>query len=252
MYHPLDILPGIGGGFLGPEFREGPLPAAIYLATSAKESLTSPLFNQPALPLLERPMRVFSFDLPAHGEGFVSKEAIGHWAEAFSQGKNLLTPALEKMAAAISVLIEEKVIDPKKMGLMGLSRGGWFAAHLATLFPRMHALVGFAPLTHLGALGSFANISYPPSLDLIHLGEPLAGKKIRFTIGNRDLRVSTQACINCTLAWVEAAFAKGHRSPPIELLLTPSIGHLGHGTSLDAFQSGAQWLLQMLDLHATS
>ena len=42
------------------------------------------------------------------------------------------------------------------------------------------------------------------------------------------------------------AFESGIRSAPIEMIITPSIGYQGHGTSTHVFEEGAEWLKERL------
>jgi len=43
-----------------------------------------------------------------------------------------------------------------------------------------------------------------------------------------------------------AAYEKRIRTSPIEMHIVPSIGLMGHGTSPETFQAGAEWMQQEL------
>ena len=76
--------------YVGPDLEEGPLPCVIYLALSAKESLMTDPFNQPVSHLKNYALRIFSIDLPYHGENLPSTEALKLWAQAFARGEDVL------------------------------------------------------------------------------------------------------------------------------------------------------------------
>ncbi len=42
------------------------------------------------------------------------------------------------------------------------------------------------------------------------------------------------------------AAEKNLRSPPLEMIMLPSIGHQGHGTAKSTFTEGAIWLAKKL------
>lgn len=227
--------------YLGPDPDKGPLPAVFYFALSAEESLTLDPYNQPAIFLSEYPLRIFSMDLPAHGPGLNPVHALRVWAKEYAEGKDPLSPFFSLADKAISELIKQKLVLPEKMGLMGLSRGGFVAMHIAALRSDIHTLVAFAPLTHLSKAKEFADIEMQ-RLDLTHYLDVLKEQKMRLYLGNRDTRVHTHLCTDFVLSLAETSFASGQRSPPIELILSPSIGHMGHGTSRETFHEGASYL----------
>ncbi len=241
----LQLSPDVEVGHIGPPLEEGRLPAVIYFALSAQESLELDPYNQPAVYLEKHNCRVFSFNLPYHGPNLNALDAIGAWAKAFEEGEDPLTPFIEKVIFALNELIDRGLILREKIGLMGLSRGGFIASLLATQFPDIHAIVGFAPMTELTGASEFADLhnhKLASCLNLENHIETLCTQKIRFYIGNRDIRVSTNKCFQLVQNLTEAAFQKGERSPPIELIISPSIGHMGHGTSKELFESGAHWI----------
>jgi hypothetical protein len=82
------------------------------------------------------------------------------------------------------------------------------------------------------------------NIDLIHLAPSLFDRTIRFYIGNHDTRVGTGECFHFTQSLVEEAVRNQIRSPQIELIITPSIGQMGHGTSKEIFHAGTEWLAQ--------
>ncbi|MCK4934598.1 MAG: alpha/beta hydrolase, partial [Simkaniaceae bacterium] len=115
----------------------------------------------------------------------------------------------------------------------------------------IQSILGFAPLTKLSNANEFAEIKTRPhirSLDLDMQIEALANRSIRFYIGNRDRRVGTTHCFDLVKTLAEEAYKKRISSSPIELIVGPSIGYQGHGTSDETFSDGALWIKNKLML----
>ena len=233
----------------GPPLEKGPLPGLFYFALSGHESLFLEPYNQPALFLEGAPIRVYSSTLPSHGPPFKNSEAMARWANAIQLNHNIIFEFLLNCRKNIDFLITEGFLEKKRIAVAGLSRGGFIALHLAALDPRISTILAFAPLTTLESLAEFHHLLGNPivqSLNLDHLIEPLIQKKIRFYIGNRDTRVGTSACFHFTQKIVEEAYRHKIRSPEMELIISPSAGHKGHGTPSHIFQEGASWLIKQL------
>lgn len=186
-------------------------------------------------------MRVFSRTLPFHGPGFDNQEAMGHWAHELAGNHNLFAPFIQETQKEIQGLIRESVIDPAHLGVMGLSRGAFVAAHLAAKEPLIKTLLGFAPLTALTGDHPLFH-----TLSLENIAHALIGKRVRFYIGNRDERVKTASCFSLIEHLADLNWHHGHRSPPVELIISPSIGYKGHGTPPEVFRDGARWLCTSL------
>ncbi len=188
-------------------------------------------------------------NLPAHGPNLNPFEAIEVWANAFREGNDILSPFIDQVIFAINGLIDKGLIVTEKLGLMGLSRGALIAGLVAAKFPMVRGILGFAPLTQLTATKEFKEISdqakFEPYNLENHIGA-LCENKIRFYIGNRDMRVGTDRSFRLVQSLAEQAYQNGVRSPPVELIISPSIGHLGHGTSKEIFHDGATWLGKLL------
>jgi len=237
--------------FLGPNLEKGKLPAFFYFALSSSDSLTLHPYNQPALHMADEKIRVFSFMIPGHEPGLNKFHAMQYWADQMRGGFPLLGKFFEQTEAAIGWLIEQGLVDPEHMGAGGLSRGGFIATHIAARLPSLHTLLGFAPLTELAKLQEFSSDvalqRLAADLDLIHLAEHLTHvHHIRFYIGNLDTRVSTDACYQFIRKLAEVRHAKHARRQKVELMITQSIGHHGHGTDPQIFLEGALWAKQQL------
>lgn len=194
-------------------------------------------------------MRVFSFNLPYHGPLYKPSESIQLWAQDLAEDRDFITPFIDDLIPAIEELIEKGWIDGKRIGAAGLSRGGFTACHLAARVPMIETVLGFAPLTEFNPIPELQQSPLSKtaeSLALRNLIPGLIGKRLRFYIGNRDMRVSTKSCFNFISELTEACFAARHRSPPVELIITPSIGHKGHGTGQKTFIAGAAWAAEQI------
>ncbi len=241
----LQLTPDLEVAHIGPPLEKGRQNAVIYFALSAQESLDLDPYNQPAVFLARQGIRVFSLNLPFHGPNLNAINAIDAWANAFNEGKDPLTPFIDQALFALNALIKKGLVFAEKIGFMGLSRGGLIASLVATQFPTVKAITAFAPMTELTFAKEFQSLQENKliqSFNLINHVDTLYDKTIRFYIGNRDVRVGTDKCFHLTQLLAETAFQKGIRSPAIEMMMTPSIGHMGHGTSKEIFEAGARWI----------
>lgn len=222
----------------GPPLSEGPKPAIFYFAIGAHDSLSLDPFSQPVEALSGEDVRIFSITLPYHEQGLDPYKAIELWAKNI----DVLVKFLDDATSAIKRLLAENILIAGKIGLMGLSRGGLIAMHLAARIKEISAICGFAPVTRLSVLSEFES-GFADKYEPKHLIESLCHRKIRFYIGNRDTRVCTRSCFE----WIEAACEKSDSSSPsIELIISPSIGRNGHGTPKENFEAGARWLRNIL------
>lgn len=231
--------------YLGPDLSEGPLPTLFYFALSAEESLSIDPYNQPAAFLKNYPIRVFSLDLPGHGPKLPAIEGMSRWAEKITSDHNFVAEFVHQVKEIVDALHLEHLLIPGKCAVAGLSRGAFMATHAAAEIAEMTTILGFAPLTQLTFAKEFQELSSHPlalSLNISQLLPSLIGKTLRFYIGNRDIRVGTARCFQCIEALTELSFESKIRSPQVELLIKPSIGQYGHGTSKDVFQEGAAWV----------
>jgi predicted esterase len=236
---------------VGPSLDHGPLPSLFYFAISAEDSLTLDPFNQPVQFLARHMIRIFSMTLPGHENGLPATSAMQLWAEDLSKGNDCVSSFLAQAERAVNFAVDEKFIDPNKMAVAGLSRGAFIACHLAARDPRFRTILGFAPLTRLSKIKEFASLAHNPlvnELDLIHLADTLSDRHLRLYIGNHDTRVGTRECFNFLEQIVEK---KKKRVADAELIIGPSMGRDGHGTSPEIFKQGATWLATHLTKYTT-
>lgn len=228
--------------YVGPTLEKGPLPTVFYFALSAKDSLETHPYNQPAYFLHSDTCRIFTVTLPGHEEGRRPEGALTYWAKKMGEGVDLLTPFFQEVKQGIDTLLKKGLIVENLFGAIGLSRGAFVALHVAALCNAIQFVLGFAPQTRLSYAKEFQKGPDVSSFDLEHLIPKLYNRTIRFYIGNLDTRVGTNHAFNlvCDLA----KEAKKHliHSAPIEMIISPSIGYQGHGTPPHIFKAGADWI----------
>ncbi len=248
-FHRIAVSPGIEVAYVGPHLSSGPLPALFYFSLSDQDSLCLDPFNQPVDYLSSLPMRIFSMTLPGHEDKLPPTEALHVWASEIASGRNAVIAFVEKVKTAVDELLRQGSLITDRLAVAGLSRGAFIAAHAAALIPEFQWILGFAPLTKLSFAKEFQNYSHDPAVDslsLEHLALQLANRHVRFYIGNLDTRVGTRQCFDFIEKLSQTAFESGVRSPLIELIIGPSIGRDGHGTSREVFHAGAQWIAEKL------
>ena len=242
----ISITPGLDLFHTGPSLDLGPLPALFYFSLSGSDSLTLHPYNQIVQFMTDWRIRVFSLNLPAHEDGMSPNEAIQAWADEIKKGGDPIERFLIQVKMAIDFALKQQLILSDRIAVAGLSRGGLVAGLLAAQEENIKILLGFAPLTRLKSAKEFHDIQHLPIVekyDLSLFGSSLAKKNIRFYIGNYDQRVGTRNCFECVEQITEAAHEQNIRPAQIELIISPSIGHTGHGTPTEIFKKGADWII---------
>ena len=255
MLHPKDIqcsalsiTPGITLFYTGASLDKGEMPALFYFALSGKDSLCKNPFNQIVQFLSNEPVRIFSMTLPGHEPPLLPTEALRLWAEDFSKDNDVLTSFIDQVECAVQYTIDQGLVKRGKMAAAGLSRGGLIASHLVARIKEFRFLLEFAPVTDLEILKEFKGkkFSLVEKLHVKHLSEKIWDRHVKIYVGNRDLRVGTRNVFDFVEELSNKAFKEGLRTPQVELILSPSIGHMGHGTSPEIFKAGADWICEVL------
>lgn len=226
-----------------------PLPAFIYFALNGKDTLNLDPYNQPIQALANKNIRCYSWDLPFHLENKDPSYSLKQWNESFEKGIDFITPFLDEMEENIEKLIASHAIKKNAICLAGLSRGGFMAFHLAKRLPYVKHVLAYAPLTNLHSFQGEANFSQSifDQWNVIESTEDLLHKKIRIYIGNLDERVGTDHSYDLIRTLTKTAHTQRMRHYDYELIISPSIGHKGHGTSQEVFFQGAEWAANMLE-----
>jgi esterase FrsA len=230
--------------FIGPDLCCGPLPAFLYFSICANESLHLEPYSTPARLLANEPIRIFSFTLPGHGEGFDKFKALDYWAEQFEKGNDPIEAFLRQAVQTIEWLESKGWLDQEQLALGGLSRGAFMATLLAARLPKLKTVLGYAPLTRLDSIRSFSEKKLPTDHynlenvipNLMHV------ENFRFYIANRDTLVKTDHCYSFIRALTEHAHEHKVRTCSPELFLLKAIGREGHGTASETFKQGALWI----------
>ena len=226
----LQVKPGISLYHSGPSLGLGPLPSFFYFAISGIDSLTKDPFNQPVQFLQGEMIRVFSMTLPGHEPPLDPKNALDVWADDFKKGRDPIGSFLDAFQEALKFAIDEKFIDPNRISIGGLSRGGLIALHAAKREDQIKKVLCFAPVTVIEKVKEFKG------MDLSAYNAPiLSEKQIRMYMSNRDTRVGTRECFDYLERSVKT-------SPKTELIIYPAIGYQGHGTPPEIFSAGARWI----------
>jgi hypothetical protein len=247
--HRFDVKPGLKIAYTGPHVASGPLPALFYFSLSAEDSLCLDPFNQPVAYLSSLPMRIFSMTLPGHENNLPPTQALDVWAKEIANGRDVIAEFVANVKLAIAALLTEGALIPESIGVAGLSRGAFLATHVAAEIAYFRWILGFAPLIQLSFASEFQEVAQLPlvkSLSLEHLVDRITDRHVRFYIGNLDTRVGTRICFDFVEKLAQKAFENRIRSPQVELIIGPSIGRDGHGTSKEVFHEGAQWIAKKL------
>lgn len=265
--------------YAGPPIDEenpSSLPAIIYFALTAEQSLELSPFNEfvrfalaggDAQTALENsaavdderaPLRVFSVTLPFHGDMSENEIALEKWAELYTSGADIVSFFTRKVSSGLDDLITRGYIDKSRVYATGLSRGGLLAGHLALVNEHVNVVLGFSPVTKLADLKEFSSIARSSDAVARKLNDAsllsergvdgLSRCAVRVYSGNTDTRVGTRNCFELMAALADRARSRNVRSPPHEYIMFCSLGKEGHGTSSDVFCVGARWLLRRAGL----
>lgn len=233
----------------GPPLSYGPCPSVFYFSVSGEETLQSFPFNQPVEILSKYPVRIFSITLPCHEKHIDKNKALYFWAQELSKNKNIISEFVNKTKSAIDFLIKNEIILENKIAVMALSRGFLPAMHLVSQDKRLNNLLGFAPLIDLGYCKEFQDIkntNIVNGLNYKNITNNLPEKNIRLYLGNQDTRVGTENGFLLINEISTIALKEKKKPPQAELIITPSIGYMGHGTTPETFKNGAEWILNKI------
>ena len=174
-------------------------------------------FDSPTLKPYAGRARIVPFSLPWHGD-------LDEWATKLKSGGDLISAAVADLSKTLDSL------DIKECGIIGISRAGFIAAHLAAHEKRIKHVALIAPVTRLSELREFRTTprTLTDPLDLIHLADRLPSVWCR--IAHNDDRVGTAACIK---------FAKACRT--VDFKINDANGHESRPKD---YQEAADWLLK--------
>lgn len=210
---------------IGPSIRQE-AKTVLYLALSAKDSLSTTPYFYPAKLLANSGYRVISIDLPLHENGQRPLHIQALWESHIDDVKSWI----DRLTKNVEEL-EDKLSSPP--ALMSLSRGFIPASHLLAKCETIDTLLAFAPLTKL---------PHTKALDTHYLAPMMAHKKVLIYIGHEDPVVHTSQVIHTAGSWITQSQELGVDRPHIEVIIKPSIGKDGHNTHRTTFEQGVAWL----------
>jgi dienelactone hydrolase len=223
-------------------------PTLLVLANSLEGTLGDPYFRQGGNWLAKEGYLCVSLDLPCHGAERRADELEGldGWRQRFDAGENFIGRFIKRAKLVLDHLIAERIADPERIAVTGTSRGGFSAAHLMAVDPRIRCAALIGPVTDLEALIEFREPQKPAALQalsLAALAPQLAGRPIWIVIGDQDERVGTDRSIAFARQLTATACSQ-HKSPQAELHVLPE--PRGHTTPAGAAEASAVWISRQL------
>lgn len=248
---------GVQFGFIGPkEARRAPL--MFILGGDHKSTLEGESTNVVGSVLAKHGFVQASVDIPCHGGDSRPGEPAGMsgWRARLEKGEPLFATFQKQVASVVDQLVRQGTVDRERVGVCGVSRGGFVALHLGAADPRMKYVVAFAPVTDLLALTEFKGIADPAparALDVMTLAERLLDRPIWISIADNDERVDSRHAIDFALHMMK--ISKRHKMPmthfwsgdDVRLTVTPSEGAGGHTSYRGAHEDAATWILRWYD-----
>jgi esterase FrsA len=206
--------------FLCKEPASAAKKTVFFFSLSDQDSLSLPPFCHPVDTLLAEGARVISTTLPGHENNARPYNIQEIWQN------DLL--GLSSFITSLSLGIKElKHQFSPPFGVMGISRGAFIALHMCSILDEVTTAVCFAPMLSVGN---------SEALSLKNQLSTLANKRIHFFIGDNDLIVGTENVVSMQHSLRTNS----------EILISPSIGRGGHGTSDEIFHKGALWMIANL------
>lgn len=185
----------------------------IFLSADRQSSMPDGKYGEPGRLFLESGNRVASFDLPAHGERVDRHgSGISGFAARVAAGEHPFDLVVADGRAVIDECEKRGIVEPGRVVVCGVSRGGYCALRLMAADERIAAGAALAPATDWRVVREFAAIKDTEpvaELALENFAEALAGRRVYVAIGNSDDRVGTASCTRFVLSVEEADRSKG-------------------------------------------
>lgn len=238
------------GTWGGPATGRG--PALVILANSIEGTLGDPYFRQAGRslgdPQAADPFLCVSIDLPCHGRERIAGEPaeLEGWRHRLEQGGDPVADTVRRISVVIDHLVATGRTDPKRIAVIGTSRGGFMALHVAAADPRIACTVAYSPVTDLAALREFTAAQSLPATRAAAIREraaQLAGRPVWIAIGANDERVGTDKMLEFGAAVHAAAVG---RKVPDRCTLHIDAETPGHEVPKAAAEQSAAWILRTL------
>jgi predicted esterase len=224
-----------------------PAPLVLLFDWSIEETLADP-----GVPRIEEQLKkdgaIFvTMDLPSHGLGQPKGERnpLHDWRVRIEHGDNFVVSFEASVSRIVNYLVEQGLVDPKRIGAVGDSRGGFLAFHFAAEDSRVCCVLTFSPVTDLLTLREFEDMdtnTLAHALSVQNSAGALAGRHILILIGSTDYRVGTRRAISLFERLTEGALAKG-LPPAAELRVSTA---RGHNLDSEQYTAGGAWLATFL------
>lgn len=237
---------GVEFGLLGKMPAE-PAPLLIILSGNIEDSFAKPNFLKAGRQLLPKGYLAVSIDLPCHGaqaeKGF---SGLVGWGKRAAKGDDVAVEFNARMSKVVDFLVAEKLADPKRIAVIGTSRGGYLAIRYAAHDPRVRCAVAYAPVADLRKLTEYAVAAGTPAVDQMSLGAfipKLVGRPLWIAIGDRDDRVGTDSVIAFARQLAAAAVEK---KVPSEVALHVLSEPRGHSLPAGTDVMSAEWIEKVI------
>jgi dienelactone hydrolase len=212
----------------------------LHLGLSMHHALDVPPYMTVPQRFLDAGHLVATFDLPQHG-GWINEfgEGLTGMARALAAGHDVFADLVSMGHGVIDRCLASGIVQPGRIAVSGISRGGHAALHLLAADRRIAAGAAFAPVTDLPAVSEFTAVADAPLVQQANAQElvpALASRPLFISINADDARVSSQHCIR----FFQALRAAAPADIAQQLRVDPGDTHT---VSDAAYQAGADWLL---------
>ena len=186
-------------------------------------------------------------DAPCEGTATRPGEpaALAGWRHRVENGENFAEQFSRDAKAVLDYLIEARYTDPRRVGLLEISRGGFLALHFAAADCRVKSIALMAPVTDVRTLRGFDEMDdhvLARSMAAINRADDLLERPIWFIIGDWDARVGTDHTIAMARRLSELAVAAGKESR-VYLHVVPADGHTNPDGSHELVAPWIAWSL---------
>lgn len=232
----------IRGILTRPAATNRPLPALLYAHAhgdrydiGASELVDGrPALLDPPGPAYAREGFVsLSIDMPVFGERAATSESAASKA-ALWQGRTLFGQMLEEQSAALTWLAQRSDVDPKRIGMTGISMGATLTYFLAAVDKRIAAIAhlccyaDFGTLIETGAHDRHGHyLTIPGLLKEASTGEiagMVAPRPQLICVGTED-PLTPPVAVRRAFAATAAAYERAAAAPALSLITEQGIGH---------------------------
>jgi pimeloyl-ACP methyl ester carboxylesterase len=219
-------------------------PTLFLLGAATQSMLTNPDFSRHGELMYAQGWNVVSVDPPCHGEDLRPGERaeILGWADRFLKGEDTVAAFVARVNDVIDHLVTENVAKSGSVALMGVSRGGFLALHVAAGNARIAAVCTLAPVMDWAMVREFAEMkenALVKSTALINHVDRITCP-VWTIIGSADDRVDTSKAVEVMHRLLANNSVRG-KGLAIDFHLTSTPGHQSFPIWHD---EAARWLVE--------